>query len=144
MTQPNPARGALSRAAWSGFAFGAAVPATLGMVAMVLSRRSGRWAPPSESEFFIYLGLICLGGAIAGALAALFSSWMAGPTYSARWLALVTVGAMYVGALVGSGLNRWGRPEWHFWFSFGGGAVAGVLVLVLLVLREKRVERRPT
>lgn len=134
-------RGTPAAAARVGFVSGAVVPALFGLAAVILDGRPLPRAGVDGMALSIFGVVVAVCG-LCGAAAAAFSSWVAGPTYSARWLGIVSVGAMFGGALFSSGLNHWDRPQWHVWFSFGGGAVAGVLVLALLVRREKRMERQ--
>lgn len=134
-------RGTPAAAARVGFVSGAVVPALFGLAAVILDGRA-LLRGGIDGMALTILGAVVAVCGLCGAAAASFSSWVAGPTYSARWLGIVSVGAMFGGAVFGSGLNHWNRPQWHVWFSLGGGAVAGVLVLALLVRREQRMDRQ--
>jgi hypothetical protein len=126
------AHGSPSRAALTGFVAGAGAPCMLLLAAFLLDARSATrsWSP----LLLLLVGFCGCCGAAAGAACAV----VAGRRYSARWLGVIAVCAMFAGALLGLNLSAWTAPVWHQWFSVGAGAVAGVLAVMLVVLREKR------
>lgn len=140
MPQPTRTQDTLSKAAWSGFAFAAAVPLSLYLIAKVLDLQSGsRWRSLEQfGEEAFWLTVVLVATGMAGLLAALVCKWAAGQALSARRVAFDAVGAMYIGAFFGGGAVDWNSLGWHIWLSLVGGAIVGVLVVVLLARRVKR------
>jgi hypothetical protein len=135
VTPTSDRRGPFATAAAWGSALGAALPLVFGLGIFVLNQRSRSPAPKVEATFLGYLGLVSLGGAAAGALAALYCVRMVGPSASPRALAAGAVIVMYAGALLGPSLVSLQAPHWFGMLSFPAGAIAAVLAFGLLARR---------
>jgi hypothetical protein len=109
---------------------------TLGLVALTLEQFSLSSPPPLSAARFAIVALLGVTGAFAGAGAAVATAWLVGPGFSERKLAALAVFGLFGGALLGAVLNHWDRPTWHVVLSIAGGAIVGVLLVTLFVLRE--------